>query len=201
MAKKASVYTKTGDKGTTGLVGGTRIPKSDFRIDLYGEVDELNSHLGVVIASLNSEKLTTQFDLLVKSFINIQSRLFDLGSNLACESEKREKFQLPQIETNHIEEMESAMDEMDSQLIKLKSFVLPGGHISAAHLHVCRTVCRRIERKLVDFGNSSPDEVPMNSREFINRLSDYFFIASRYVNCKTSNEEVMWIPHEDISLF
>jgi cob(I)alamin adenosyltransferase len=195
MAKKASVYTKTGDKGMTGLVSGARISKSDFRIDLYGEVDELNSHLGVAIASFNSEKVITEFDSTILFLKEIQSRLFDLGSNLACENENREKFQLPQLSLNHVEALEKEMDEMNAELIPLKSFILPGGNIIAAHFHVCRTVCRRVERKLVEFGNTT-NELPSYSAEFINRLSDYFFMISRYVNLKLNEEEVMWIPNK-----
>ncbi len=200
MAKKASVYTRTGDKGTTGLVGGTRIPKSDLRIDLYGEVDELNSHLGVAISSFKAEKINIKFEALINSLTQIQSRLFDLGSNLACESENREKFQLPQIEQKHIDAMESSMDEMDSELVKLKSFILPGGHIVASDFHVCRTVCRRVERKLVEFGKNSEVEIPNFSREYINRLSDFFFIVSRFVNHRMSEEEILWLAHEDANL-
>ena len=185
--KKASVYTRTGDKGTTGLVGGTRIKKSDPRINLYGEVDELNSYIGLGISFIDGD--------IDKSFLQqIQSILFDLGSNLACEKDKRDIFKLPQIKTSAIEKIELDIDQMDSQLMPLKHFILPGGHPSAAAFHVCRTVCRRIEREMVDFEDQHPGEIPPNALVFINRLSDYFFILSRYLNSTKKIEETLWIP-------
>lgn len=188
--KKASVYTRTGDKGTTGLVGGSRIKKSDPRIHLYGEVDELNSHMGVAMSLLDKD-----FDqsLLQK----IQSSLFDLGSNLACEQEKRAQFKLPQIKEGNIEKLEKEIDVMDSQIEPLKHFILPGGHPAAAVFHVCRTVCRRIERQMVDFEDQHPGEIPDLSLKYVNRLSDYFFILSRYINAKKQIKETIWIPETD----
>lgn len=185
--KKSAVYTRTGDKGTTGLVGGTRIKKSDSRIHLYGEVDELNSYIGLGISFLEKS-----FD---KSLLQqIQSSLFDLGSNLACEKEKRSQFKLPQIKASSIEKLESDIDQMDSQLLPLKHFILPGGSSAAAAFHVCRTVCRRIERQMVDFEEQNPGEVPENALQYMNRLSDYFFILSRYLNSSNQIEETQWIP-------
>lgn len=185
--KKATVYTRSGDKGTTGLVGGTRIKKSDSRIHLYGEVDELNSFIGVGISFLD-----ISFD---KTFLHeIQSSLFDLGSNLACEKEKRIQFKLPQIEATLVQRLEKEIDEMDGELKPLKTFILPGGTSAASAFHVCRTVCRRVERQMVDFEEVNPGEVPENALIFINRLSDYFFIFARYINHKGQSEEIGWIP-------
>ncbi len=184
--KKASVYTRTGDKGLTGLVGGTRIKKSDSRIHLYGEVDELNSYIGLAISLLDST-----FDKILLQ--QIQSSLFDLGSNLACEKEKRSQFKLPQIKTSAIEKLETDIDQMDSQLLPLKNFILPGGSPAAASFHVCRTVCRRVERQMVDFEEQNLGEVPENALKFINRLSDYFFILSRYLNHIQNNDETLWM--------
>ena len=185
--KKSSVYTRTGDKGLTGLVGGTRIKKSDSRIHLYGEVDELNSYIGLAVSFLDNS-----FDKL--SLQQIQSSLFDLGSNLACEKEKRTQFKLPQIKASSIENLESDIDQMDSQLLPLKNFILPGGSSAAAAFHVCRTVCRRIERQMVDFEEQNPGEVPENALQYMNRLSDYFFILSRYLNYIQKNDETLWAP-------
>lgn len=185
--KKSAVYTRTGDKGTTGLVGGTRIKKSDSRIHLYGEVDELNSYIGLGISFLDKS-----FDK--SELLQIQSSLFDLGSNLACEKEKRSQFKLPQIKTSSIEKLESDIDQMDSQLLPLKHFILPGGSSGAAAFHICRTVCRRIERQMVDFEEQNPGEVPENALQYMNRLSDYFFILSRYLNSSCQIEETQWIP-------
>lgn len=185
--KKAAVYTRTGDKGLTGLVGGERIKKSDPRIHLYGEVDELNSYIGLAISLLNPS-----FDR--STLQQIQSILFDLGSNLACEEDKRAQFKLPQIQESAIEKLESDIDQMDSQLLPLKHFILPGGDPAAAAFHVCRTVCRRIERLMVDFEDLRPGFIPTNALRFVNRLSDYFFIISRYINADKKIEETLWVP-------
>jgi cob(I)alamin adenosyltransferase len=185
--KKASVYTRTGDKGTTGLVGGTRIKKSDPRIHLYGEVDELNSHIGLGVSYLDKN-----FD---KTFLHeIQSALFDLGSNLACEKEKRLEYKLPQIKDSLIVKLENEIDKMDSTLPPLKTFVLPGGTVEASAFHVCRTVSRRVERQMVDFEEQHPGEIPESALRFMNRLSDYFFILSRYLNQAKKVDEINWIP-------
>jgi cob(I)alamin adenosyltransferase len=184
--KKADVYTRSGDNGTTGLVGGTRIKKSDPRINLYGGVDELNAHIGLGISFLESD-----FDKTI--LINIQSSLFDLGSNLACEKEKRIQFKLPKIKPINIEKIEKEIDRMDSTLLPLKNFILPGGTKSAACFHVCRTVCRRVEREMVDFEDQNPGEIPEYALEYMNRLSDYFFVLSRYINSKKKIEETVWI--------
>lgn len=185
--KKSAVYTRTGDKGTTGLVGGTRIKKSDSRIHLYGEIDELNSLIGLSISFLDKE-----FD---KSFLHeIQSSLFDIGSNLACEKEKRIQFKLPQLNESLIKKIEDEIDKMDETLIPLHSFILPGGSLAASSFHVCRTVCRRVERQIVDFEEQNPGEIPLNALSMINRPSDYFFILARWLNQSLKIEEIKWIP-------
>ena len=185
--KKATIYTRTGDLGTTGLVGGTRIKKNDPRIHLYGEVDELNSCIGLAISFL-----TNDFE---KNFLyEIQSSLFDLGSNLACEKEMRTKFRLPQIKDALIEKLEKEIDQMDSLLPSLKTFILPGGSHEASAFHVCRTVCRKVERKMVDFSDQHSKEIPESALRFINRLSDYFFTLARYTNYIKKIEEINWIP-------
>lgn len=187
---KASVYTRTGDKGTTALIGGSRIRKSDPRIHLYGEVDELNSHIGFGISLLDPSE---DKNLLHE----VQSALFDLGSNLACEKEKRSQFKLPQIKEALILKLEREIDLMDSKLEALKTFVLPGGTREASAFHVCRTVCRRVERQMVDFETQHPGEVPDSALIFINRLSDYFFMLSRALNASKKVEEIKWIPSKD----
>ncbi len=184
--KKSNVYTKTGDMGTTGLVGGTRIKKSDPRIHLYGEVDELNSHIGMAMSLLPSD-----FDLTL--LVQIQSALFDLGSNLACEQEKRSQFKLPQIKEHTIARLEQDIDQMDSQLLALRNFILPGGDPAASAFHICRTVCRRLERQMVDFEDQHQGEVPEKALVFINRLSDYFFVVSRYINSIKKIDETLWV--------
>lgn len=185
--KKSSVYTRGGDKGETSLVSGNRVSKGSSRIDLYGEVDELNSVIGIAYASLVDKKIDEDLELVQQ----IQSSLFDLGSNLACEVEFQQKYKLPQIPSEFIEKIESRIDEMDSVCPKIKYFILPTGDITASYLHLARTVCRRVERKMVEF--SSTEKLPVNSLEYVNRLSDFLFIFSRYVNMKMKVEEVAWL--------
>ncbi len=186
--KKSNVYTRGGDKGETSLVSGNRVSKGSSRIDLYGEVDELNSVIGIVYAGLVEKNLQEDLKLLRE----IQSSLFDLGSNLACEKELQEKYKLPQIPATFIEKIEKRIDEMDAACPKIKYFILPTGDIVASYLHLARTVCRRVERKMVEFSNN--EELPVNSLEYMNRLSDFLFIFSRYVNMKMSVEEIAWLP-------
>lgn len=186
----SKIYTKTGDSGTTGLVSGSRISKSDTRIDLYGDVDELNSFIGVISTDVKKIKLDDDYQLIIK----IQSALFDLGSNLACEANLRAHYKLPQIHVGLIDMMEKAIDRMDKELPKLKNFVLPGGTGEAAKLHVTRTIARRVERKLIGYSESTKEVLPENSVIFLNRLSDYLFQLARYANFKLNTKEIEWIP-------
>ena len=184
--KKAKIYTRTGDNGTTALVSGTRLKKSQERISLYGEADELNSYIGLAISQLE--------DSVDKVFLyKIQSALFDLGSNFACEVEKRNNYKLPKISESIIADIELEIDKMDAALPSLSHFILPGGTSAAAAFHVCRTVCRRLERSMVHFQDKLPLEISELDLKFINRLSDYFFILSRYLNVKAGQEEIHWI--------
>lgn len=183
-----SIYTKSGDKGETSLVGGQRLSKGDKRIDLYGDVDELNSFLGVAISSIEK-------GLETEIMFKIQSSLFDLGSLLSCEVSERDKFKLPKINESIISELEQNIDIMDNEIPKLKNFILPGGSISAANFHVCRTVCRRVERKIIRYF-SNKNDLPDNSVEFLNRLSDYFFTIARFINFKKNISEIDWKPNK-----
>lgn len=187
---KSNVYTRTGDEGETSLVSGTRISKANMRISLYGEVDELNSHIGYMRSLLPQEE---KLKALGPLFDSIQSSLFDLGSKLACESNLWEKFNLPDIKSEIISQMEQAIDEMDSELPKLKNFILPGGTQAASYTHVVRTACRKVERKLIDFGDNT-QSIPENSVIFLNRLSDFLFVYSRFVNFIAGQEERIWKP-------
>ncbi|MBY0517754.1 MAG: cob(I)yrinic acid a,c-diamide adenosyltransferase [Bacteriovoracaceae bacterium] len=187
--KKSKIYTKTGDRGETGLVSGTRIHKSDLRIDLYGEVDELNSRIGFAVSMMRDLKV---FDTEMAQLEDIQCRLFDLGSNLACESEKRNEWKLPQIKVEQVTKIESYIDFFDDKLEPLSNFILPGGHPSAAAIHLCRTSSRKVERLLVDYHLQTKEELPTCGLEFLNRLSDYFFVLARYVNKKMNRGETIW---------
>ncbi len=187
--KKSKIYTKTGDEGKTSLVSGNRTFKSDLRIDLYGELDELNSRIGYSYALL-PEGMTE-----IKNFIHvIQSALFDLGSNMACEFENREKFNLPQLTEDLITQIEKEIDGMDKDLEPLKNFILPGGTAASASIHLARTGSRNVERKLVHYEHVTKEVLPPLSIIFLNRLSDYFFVLARYVNKKMNGPEILWKP-------
>jgi cob(I)alamin adenosyltransferase len=187
--KKSNIYTRTGDEGITGLVSGNRIVKSDPRIDLYGDLDELNSRIGFACSCLDS-KFNTEINFLH----TIQSALFDLGSNMACEFENREKFKLPQISNQLIKEMENEIDRMDAILKPLKNFILPGGSLASSAFHLARTGTRNVERKLIGFQESTKEELPVLSIIFLNRLSDYFFVLSRFINETDKIPEILWKP-------
>jgi cob(I)alamin adenosyltransferase len=176
------VYTRTGDGGETGLVGGTRVSKADTRLELYGNVDELNSFLGLAISHLEKSS-NSQF------LLDTQSRLFDLGSNLACESDKRAQFKLPEINSTWAKDLEIEIDRLNESLPELKNFILPGGSQASSALHICRTICRRLERQMIAFQIVNPEELPQDAVPYINRLSDYFFMVARAVNDK---DEVIW---------
>ncbi len=184
----AKIYTKTGDTGQTSLVSGTRVSKGEDRIQLYGDVDELNSHIGYFLSICDDKDSK-------KILVKIQSSLFDLGSNLACEESNRDKYKLPQIRESLIQLLESEIDRMDKKLSPLKNFILPGGNPGASYAHICRTVSRRVEVDLVRYTEESKEKAPENAIKLLNRLSDYFFVLSRYINLNSSVEEIIWQPN------
>lgn len=191
--KKSRVYTRTGDKGDTGLVSGTRIPKSDPRIDLYGELDDFNSRLGYATSLIETDR---RFSKCVDCLHHIQSAVFDLGSNLACEPDKRAEYKLPQIPASFISEIEGEIDRMESELSELRNFILPGGTPAAAAFHLARTGARNMERKLVSFEKTTGEDLPDQSLIFLNRASDYLFVLARYVNKIQGGTERNWIPRK-----
>ncbi|WP_417336951.1 cob(I)yrinic acid a,c-diamide adenosyltransferase [Halobacteriovorax marinus] len=195
---KSKVYTRSGDKGSTGLVGGTRVPKGDARIHIYGEVDELNSHLGMGI-SLIEEFDQSELVAIIPFLKRIQYNLFVIGSIFACEKEKRESYSLPTISEEDIVKLESEIDRMDSLIEPLKYFVLPGGHKISSQFHIVRTVCRRAERYATSYESSHIGELPVETLKYLNRLSDFFFIISRFANKVMKCEEVWWIPGKPTS--
>jgi cob(I)alamin adenosyltransferase len=178
------IYTKTGDTGTTALIGGTRIAKSHLRITAYGNIDELNSHIGLV---RDQEVNSNRKDILKE----IQDRLFTIGSHLASDPSLVSK-RIPDLLDTDISSLETAMDEMDAQLPELRNFVLPGGHQSVSFCHIARTVCRRAERGVIEL--SHEEEVPAIIIKYLNRLSDYLFVLSRLMAHELQSEEVKWIP-------
>jgi cob(I)alamin adenosyltransferase len=178
------IYTKTGDKGTTSLIGGTRLSKAHVRIDAYGTVDELNSYIGMLRDQPVNEK---RRDLLKE----IQDRLFTMGSHLASESDQKKKI-LPDLTEEDIVLLESEMDQIDSQIPPLRSFVLPGGHQSVSFGHIARTVCRRAERAVIHLQQG--EEVESIVIRYLNRLSDYLFMLCRIMTYELEIEEVTWQP-------
>ncbi|PIK20149.1 cob(I)yrinic acid a,c-diamide adenosyltransferase [Prevotella intermedia] len=179
----SKVYTKTGDKGTTSLIGGTRVKKSDIRIESYGTVDELNSFIGL-LATYVDERETA--DLLAE----IQNVLFNVGCNLAMGESFKKEIKESVVADALIEHVENAIDRMQAAIPELKSFVIPGGSRSASTAHVCRTVCRRAERLIIALDENS--EVDRNLMAYVNRLSDYFFVLSRYLNNIEKVDEKIW---------
>ena len=182
------IYTRTGDDGTTGLIGGPRVKKYNIRLEAYGTVDELNAHIGL-LRSLLEDKQT---DLILEK---IQHKLFVIGANLATE-EHREliKKQVPCRESD-IVMLENEMDRMIEVLPPLNHFILPGGSQAASFCHVARTVCRRAERRIVELSEKS--EVDTLLIKFINRLSDYLFVLSRKISMDLKSPEILWFPEDN----
>lgn len=181
------IYTKTGDKGSTSLLGGTRVSKAHLRIHAYGTVDELNSWIGLLRDQPVNEK---RKDLLKE----IQDRLFTLGSTLAADPEKS-GIKKPDLHEEDITLLEQEMDKMDEQLPAMKNFILPGGHQSVSFCHLARTVCRRTERLVIELGmqESVTEIVP----RYLNRLSDYLFVLGRMMGQELGAEEVPWIARKE----
>jgi len=175
------IYTKTGDKGKTSLLGGTRVSKSDHRIEAYGTIDELNSHIGLI--------RDTQSDAHKREVLKeIQDRLFTIGSHLATDKQSK----VPDLIDSDIELLEKEMDKMDEILPQMTSFILPGGHKYVSYCHIARCVCRRAERLTIKFSESVEIE-PIIIR-YLNRLSDYLFVLSRKLAMELGVDEVPWNP-------
>lgn len=182
------IYTKTGDKGKTSLFDGTRVRKDNIRVDAYGTLDELNSMLGFSISQLSEKK---EFVSFVVKLRHIQNDLFDMGAMLANPSTNtaQEKKQAEYLE-KQVKEMERDIDNFSSEVPEQLTFILPGSSSAGASLHVCRTICRRAERRIItltDEINILPEFI-----KYINRLSDFLFAASRWVNHKENQEEIFW---------
>lgn len=187
------IYTKTGDKGTTALFGGTRVPKHHLRIESYGTVDELNSHLGM----LRDQKLDKHS---FNSLLKIQNKLFTVGSILATDPDKatlksgKQRLEIPRISNEDIEFLEKEMDKMNEELPEMTHFVLPGGHQTVSVCHIARCVCRRAERLAAALFDNEPfDEEVL---KYLNRLSDYLFVLARKLSKDMEAEEIQWIPQK-----
>ena len=181
------IYTRTGDDGTTGLIGGTRIKKNNIRLEAYGTVDELNSHIGVVRSHYNEPHADSVLE-------KIQHKLFVIGAHLATsETDEMVKKQLP-VEGADILMLEIEMDKMIDVLPPLNNFILPGGSKATAFCHVARTVCRRSERRIVELGERA--KIDPILVKYINRLSDYLFVLSRKISMDLNSPEILWSPDQ-----
>ena len=176
------VYTKKGDKGKTQLLGGSMVDKDHAKLECYGTIDELNSFIGNVY---DQELNSFHKEILLK----IQNQLFNLGSIISFDGEKN-KIKLPNIKIENIKMLEKAIDKMEENLPKLKSFILPSGHPTASKCHIARTVCRRAERNLVTLSKTT--KIDMLHLQYLNRLSDYLFILSRAILKDNGDTEIEW---------
>jgi cob(I)alamin adenosyltransferase len=174
------IYTKTGDDGSTGLFGGARVAKHNARVEAYGTVDELNAHVGAVADYATEEAAFLR---------QIQSRLFSLGAVLATQPDKP-NLMLNDLQEQDLSDLETAIDKMESELPPLKNFILPGGHIAVSTAHLARCVCRRAERLVVALAEITP--VPKIVLAYLNRLSDYLFVLSRYMAMRLGVVEIVW---------
>ena len=182
------LYTKTGDKGKTSLLGGTKVAKDDLRIEAYGNVDELNSFIGY----LKDQKQVE--NKLKKQLYWIQENLFTIGSILATEP-GFSGFELSKISEEKVTELETWIDKFEREVPPLKNFILPGGHPIVSLSHVCRTVCRRTERSIITLANNN--QIDAVIIKFVNRLSDYLFIFARAVGQQLNAPEILWTPDKD----
>ncbi len=187
------IYTKTGDKGTTALFGGTRVPKHHIRIDSYGTVDELNSYLGLI----RDQDIHQNYkDIL----IHIQDRLFTVGAILATDPKKavlkngKKRLNIPKISSEDIERLEHEMDTMNTALPPMTHFVLPGGHQTVSFCHIARCVCRRAERLVTALNDI--EAINPNALMYLNRLSDYLFVLARKLTYDLQANEIKWIPEK-----
>jgi len=180
------IYTKTGDLGKTSLIGGTKVPKSHIRIETYGTVDELNSYVGLV-----SDHTTDNASRIILK--EIQDRLFTIGSSLACDPDKEPLMKMPDLKESDITLLEKQIDAMNDVLPPMKSFLLPGGHVAVSTTHVARCVCRRAERLCVNMQEHELFVDPLVIK-YLNRLSDYLFVLSRYIGHLLQVAEIPWKP-------
>jgi cob(I)alamin adenosyltransferase len=180
------IYTKSGDLGTTSLIGGTRVPKSHLRIETYGTIDELNSYIGLVIDLITD----APSKVMLKE---IQDRLFTVGSSLACDPEKAPSMKIPDLKEEDIDTLEKEIDKMNEVLTAMKHFILPGGNPAISTIHIGRCVCRRAERLCVNMQEHDLFVDPLVIK-YTNRLSDYLFVLSRYIALQLGVAEVQWKP-------
>lgn len=180
------IYTKGGDEGATSLWGGKRVSKASLRIETYGTIDELNVHIGLVRDTNTEAAILNQLE-------EVQNTLFTFGANLAADPEK-EGLKLPTIDTTAVKSLEQAIDSMEDSLPQLTSFILPGGHPSVSYCHLARVVCRRAERLVIALNHEA--KVNPDIIIYLNRLSDYLFVLSRYIAKAVNAKELPWKPED-----
>jgi cob(I)alamin adenosyltransferase len=178
------IYTKTGDKGATSLIGGVRVPKNHIRIESYGTVDELNSYIGMV-SDLAANATISEW------LREIQDRLFTLGAVLATNPDKEVKMKLPDLHTEDVQWLEGLIDKMNEDLPEMRSFILPGGNLASSTCHVARCVCRRAERLCVSM-QEQEEYLPELVVQYLNRLSDFLFVLARYISHINNAPEIPW---------
>ena len=181
--KISKVYTRTGDKGQTSIVGGIRMSKASKRLEAYGTVDELNSHLGLLVAMLPNGNYR---DMIIR----IQSCLFNVCTNLATDQSQTPLYDSAKLPQGEIELLEQEVDRMMKMLPEKQGFILPGGTQAAAQAHVCRTVCRRAERRIVSL--SEETQIMPETLQYVNRLSDYLFVLAKIINFNAGVNEIVW---------
>ncbi len=182
--KKSMIYTRTGDDGTTSLVGGVRVSKTHARLEAYGTIDELNAFLGCLVSLMETEDKMLRF---------VQHKLFAVGAYLATDTSKTGLHAESHITAENVKRLEQAIDELDASLPALHDFVLPGGAFAASVCQICRTVCRRAERRILIVEESEEEcRIDENVKQFVNRLSDYLFLLSRKLNQLTHYDEIYW---------
>jgi len=184
-----SIYTKVGDKGTTMLVGGKKVPKDSVRIEAYGTIDELNSFLGLLRDKLTQHD-SEQFNDIVGNLLKIQNEMHDLGGELSTPQEILEKSKQQLVDQKDIHRLESEMDSYNESLAPLSNFILPGGHELVSYAHICRTICRRTERCIVTLANT--EQIRDEARIYVNRLSDWLFIVGRTIGSRLQVQEILW---------
>lgn len=183
MPRLTKIYTRKGDKGTTSLSGGQRVPKDSPRVTAYGWVDELNAALGLALAHGLSARLASVVP-------ELQNELFHLGSDLSFLEEDKAQYNVPQVEARHVLRLEELIDELNEVVGPLQNFVLPGGSLGAAYLHLARTICRHAERAVVSL--AATEEIGAQTLPYLNRLSDALFVMARYENHSQGVEEPLW---------
>jgi cob(I)alamin adenosyltransferase len=180
------IYTKTGDKGHTSLIGGTKVSKHHSRIEAYGTVDELNSYIGLISDLLQPASIPSVLQ-------EVQDRLFTIGSSLACDPQKETGLLIPDLNPADIALLENEIDQMNTELAPMKSFILPGGHPTVSHTHVARCICRRAERLCVQLSQVDGHVEPL-VLQYLNRLSDYLFVLARFAAHRLQVGEIPWKP-------